>query len=165
MATDNAARAGVAVTFTRAAASDLTPPSDTAPGLVIVNPPYCARIGERKLLFSLYGALGKTLLERFSGWRVGIITSDGGLAKATGLPLLPTEGPIAHGGLKVQLYRTDPLPLRFRRRQRALANCWFCSYLRREEHLCPALSHFQLPACIARLALAAPRLRCRQFRA
>ena len=110
MATDNAARAGVAVTFTRAAASDLTPPSDTAPGLVIVNPPYGARIGERKLLFSLYGALGKTLLERFSGWRVGIITSDGWLAKATGLPLLPTEVPIAHGGLNVQLYRTDPLP-------------------------------------------------------
>ena len=109
MATDNAARAGVGVTFTRAAVSDLTPP-DTPPGLVIVNPPYGARIGERKLLFSLYGALGKTLLERFSGWRVGIITSDGGLAKATGLPLLPTEGPIAHGGLKVQLYRTDPLP-------------------------------------------------------
>ena len=109
MATDNAARAGVEVTFNRAAVSDLTPP-DTVPGLVIVNPPYGARIGERKLLFSLYGALGKTLLERFSGWRVGIITSDGGLAKATGLPLLPTEGPIAHGGLKVQLYRTDPLP-------------------------------------------------------
>ena len=109
MATDNAARAGVGVTFTRAAVSDLTPP-DTPPGLVIVNPPYGARIGERKLLLSLYGALGKTLLERFSGWRVGIITSDGGLAKATGLPLLPNEGPIAHGGLKVQLYRTDPLP-------------------------------------------------------
>lgn len=109
MATDNAARANVGVTFNRAAVSDLTPP-DTAPGLVIVNPPYGARIGERKLLFSLYGALGKTLLERFSGWRVGIITSDGGLAKATGLPLLPTEGPIAHGGLKVQLYRTNPLP-------------------------------------------------------
>lgn len=109
MATQNAARAGITATFTRAAVSDLTPP-DTAPGLVIVNPPYGARIGDRKLLFSLYGALGKTLLERFSGWRVGLVTADGGLAKATGLPFLPTDGPVAFGGLKVQLYRTDTLP-------------------------------------------------------
>jgi putative N6-adenine-specific DNA methylase len=110
MATENAARAGIIATFSQGAVSDFAPPPDTAPGLVMVNPPYGARIGERKLLFSVYGALGKTLAAQFSGWRVGLVTSDGGLAKATGLPFLTTDGPIAHGGLKVQLYRTDPLP-------------------------------------------------------
>lgn len=111
MATDNAARAGVGdwVTFTEKAVSDITRP-DGPPGLVIVNPPYGARIGNRKLLFGLYGSLGKTLMERFSGWRVGVVTSDGGLAKATGLPFLPSTPPVAHGGLKITLHRTDPLP-------------------------------------------------------
>ncbi|MEC8666402.1 MAG: class I SAM-dependent RNA methyltransferase, partial [Pseudomonadota bacterium] len=60
--------------------------------------------------FSLYGTVGEVLTERFRGWRVGIITDDGGLAKATGLPFLPMERAIDHGGLKVKLYRTDPLP-------------------------------------------------------
>ena len=86
-ATENADRAGVGALcqFARQAVSDLEPPVGP-PDLVIVNPPYGERIGNRKLLFSVYGALGKTLLERFGGWRVGLVTSDGGLAKATGLP-------------------------------------------------------------------------------
>lgn len=106
----NAERAGVgaACVFARQAVSDLDPP-EGPPGLIIVNPPYGARIGNRKLLFSLYGALGKTLSERFTGWRVGLVTSDGGLAKATGLPWLPTDPPVAHGGLKVTLWRTGVL--------------------------------------------------------
>jgi len=110
MSIANAERAGVGAftTFTRAAISDLAPP-DTSPGLVIVNPPYGARIGERKLLFSLYGALGKVLAERFRGWRVGIITGDGGLAKATALPFLPALHPVQHGGLRISLHRTGPL--------------------------------------------------------
>ncbi|MSU89495.1 class I SAM-dependent RNA methyltransferase [Rhodobacteraceae bacterium 2CG4] len=110
-ATQNAARAGVAdvTDFQRRALGDLVRP-EGPPGLVIVNPPYGARIGNRKQLFGLYGALGQVLMARFSGWRVGIVTSDGGLAKATGLPLLPPGAPVAHGGLTVSLHRTGPLP-------------------------------------------------------
>lgn len=111
MAAANATRAGVdaVTTFAQAAVSDLQPPAG-APGLVIVNPPYGARIGNKKLLFALYGALGQTLKDRFSGWRVGIVTSDAALAKSTQLPFLPNGAPVAHGGLKIRLYRTDPLP-------------------------------------------------------
>jgi putative N6-adenine-specific DNA methylase len=75
----------------------------------MVNPPYGARIGERKLLFGLYGSLGEMLRREMRGWRVGLVTSDGGLARATGLPFLPPGPPVAHGGLKVTLWRTDPL--------------------------------------------------------
>ena len=53
--------------------------------------------------------LGKTLLARFSGWRVGLITSEPALAKATGLPFAPPSAPIAHGGLSVQLFQTGKL--------------------------------------------------------
>lgn len=110
MATKNAQKAGVDehCQFLRHAVSDLHPP-DAPPGLVMVNPPYGARIGNRKLLFSLYGSLGKVLQDRFQGWRVGLVTSDGGLAKATGLPFSPPKPPVAHGGLKVTLWRTGAL--------------------------------------------------------
>ncbi|MBV2358694.1 class I SAM-dependent RNA methyltransferase [Thalassococcus sp. CAU 1522] len=111
MARANADRAGVAdiTDFACHPVSEMQRP-DSAPGLVMVNPPYGARIGNRKLLFALYGALGETLKSGFSGWRVGLVTSDAGLAKATGLPWRPSGPPIPHGPLKVTLYRTDPLP-------------------------------------------------------
>ncbi|MGI1663440.1 THUMP domain-containing class I SAM-dependent RNA methyltransferase [Palleronia sp. KMU-117] len=110
-AAENAERAGVAglCTFERRAIGDLVRP-EGPPGLMMVNPPYGARIGERKLLFALYGALGAVTKERLSGWRVGLVTSDDGLAKATGLPFLPPGPPVAHGGLTVKLWQTGPLP-------------------------------------------------------
>ncbi|MBE3636960.1 THUMP domain-containing class I SAM-dependent RNA methyltransferase [Mangrovicoccus algicola] len=110
MATQNARRAGVEgwTAFSRQPISDLAPPPGP-PGLVMVNPPYGARIGERKLLFALYGTLGRVLSERFAGWRLGMVTSDPGLAKATGLSFLPADPPVSLGGLKVALYRTAPL--------------------------------------------------------
>ncbi|MEL6211093.1 MAG: class I SAM-dependent RNA methyltransferase, partial [Pseudomonadota bacterium] len=110
MATDNAARAGVSdlVAFHSANAGDAQPP-EGPPGLVIVNPPYGTRIGDKKALYPVYGRLGQVLKERFAGWRVGVVTSEASLAKTMGLPFLP-EGPsIAHGGLRVKLWRTDPL--------------------------------------------------------
>ena len=108
--TANAERAGVAArcTFTHAPISDLTRP-DSPPGLVIANPPYGGRIGNKKLLYALYGSFGTVMKERFTGWRVGIITNEGGLAHATGLPL-KSGPPVDHGGLKVKLYQTAPLP-------------------------------------------------------
>lgn len=111
MAAANADRAGVAAvaTFGRQAISELTAP-EGPPGLVIVNPPYGGRIGERDLLRGLYGTLGKVLRSGFSGWRVGIITSEPALARTTGLPFLPPLPPVPHGGLRVGLHRTPPLP-------------------------------------------------------
>ncbi|MEM8823293.1 MAG: class I SAM-dependent RNA methyltransferase [Pseudomonadota bacterium] len=110
-ARDNAARAGVApiTSFEKATISEIAPP-DGPPGLVIANPPYGTRIGDKKALFPLYGALGTSLRARFSGWRVGIVTSDAGLAKATGLPFDPPGPVVPHGGLKVRLWQTAPLP-------------------------------------------------------
>ena len=82
---------------------------DGPPGLVMVNPPYGARVGKKKDLFSLYSAFGNIMRERFTGWRVGMITSDTKLAEATKLPWLNTGPPISHGGLKVKLFRTKTL--------------------------------------------------------
>ena len=108
-ATANAGRAGVAdlTRFACQPVSALEPP-EGPPGLVIANPPYGARIGNKKPLFALYGSLGEVLRSRFAGWRAAIVTSDPQLARATGLPF--REGPpIDHGGIKVRLYQTGPL--------------------------------------------------------
>lgn len=110
MASANAERAGVSEVsqFTCQPVNALSPP-DGPLGLVIVNPPYGARIGNKKLLYGLYGALGGVLRDRFKGWRVGIVTSDTALARATGLPFAEEGSPIPHGGLKIRLFRTDEL--------------------------------------------------------
>lgn len=110
MSRANAARAGVAAmtAFEQRAVSALAPP-EGPPGLVIVNPPYGARIGDRKTLQPLYRALGEVMRQRFAGWRVGLVTSEAALAKATGLPFAPPAAPVPHGGLRVTLYRTGPL--------------------------------------------------------
>jgi putative N6-adenine-specific DNA methylase len=111
MSRANAERAGIAslTEFKQQAISDLTPP-EGKPGLVMVNPPYGGRIGDRKQLTALYRALGQTLLARFSGWRVGIVTNEAPLAEATGLPFKPAGDPVSHGGIRVRLYQTPPLP-------------------------------------------------------
>ncbi len=110
MATANATRAGVSdfTAFHNISVSSLEPPQGP-PGLVIVNPPYGTRIGDKKPLHDLYRAFGQVMLKRFSGWRVGVVTSDTGLAKSTGLPFLPSGRSVLHGGLRIQLFQTKPL--------------------------------------------------------
>jgi hypothetical protein len=110
MSSENAARAGVSelTEFKQRTISDITPPI-SAPGLVIVNPPYGTRIGDKRKLIPLYQTLGNVLRARFSNWRIGIITTDAALAKASSLPFLPTTAPVQHGGLRVTLFRTEPL--------------------------------------------------------
>ena len=113
MSRANAGRSGVTglTEFSQHAISELTAP-DGPPGLVIVNPPYGTRLGESAHLKPLYRALGQTLLARFAGWRVGLITTEPALATSTGLPFKPPGAPVSHGGLRVRLYQTAPLSLR-----------------------------------------------------
>jgi len=110
MSRANAERAGVAgfTAFHQAPISALSPP-EGPPGLVIVNPPYGTRLGDRQALVPLYAALGQTLRSRFAGWRVGLVTSEPKLAHATRLPFLPPGPPVPHGGLRVQLFQTGRL--------------------------------------------------------
>lgn len=108
-AAENAARAGVGQwsAFACQPVSALEPP-EGPPGLVIANPPYGGRIGNRKLLFALYGSFGQVLKARFAGWRVAVVTADAGLAKAMNLPF-EAGPPVLHGGTRVHLYQTRVL--------------------------------------------------------
>ena len=110
MAGENAERAGVgALTrFEQRAVEELERP-EGPPGLVIVNPPYGARIGHKGPLLALHRRLGDALKAKFSGWRVGIVTADAELAKATGLSFERPGAPVLHGGIRVTLWQTGPL--------------------------------------------------------
>lgn len=110
MSLANAERAGVTgcTDFRVASISEIVPP-DGQPGLVVANPPYGTRVGDKAKLEPLYRAFGQVLRSRFGGWRVGLVAADPKLAYATGLPFLPTEAPVPHGGLRVTLFRTEPL--------------------------------------------------------
>ncbi len=54
-------------------------------GLVICNPPYGERLGEKESLRYLYRELGEIMLREFPDWKAAIFTSDVDLGKATGL--------------------------------------------------------------------------------
>ncbi len=110
MSAANAARADLSdvTTFAQAPLSALQPP-DGPPGLVMTNPPYGARIGDRGGLVALYAAFGRVLQERFSGWRAAMITSEPSLAKATGLPFRNPGPATPHGSIRIRLYQTGPL--------------------------------------------------------
>lgn len=107
MSLSNAERAGVAqiCDFSYCAVADAHPPGG-GPGLVIINPPYGTRIGNKGPLYGLHAAMGEVFRTRFRGWRVGLITSEPSLARATGLKFRDPGPYIAHGGLKVRLYQT-----------------------------------------------------------
>ena len=106
----NAARAGVgeACQFAVQPLSKLRAPEGPT-GLVIVNPPYGERIGNKKALLGLYREFGDVMQSRFKGWRVGLVTSDDALAQATKLDWTNISAPIPHGGLKIKLYQTGLL--------------------------------------------------------
>lgn len=110
MSGDNAKRASVAgiTNFTAQAISELTPP-DGPVGLVMINPPYGARIGDQKKLAPLYQTLGAIMKTNFTGWRVGLVTNSDMLAQAAGLPYRKKKHRFSHGGIPVKLYVSNPL--------------------------------------------------------
>ena len=113
MSRANAERAGVGgvTRFEAMSVSEITPPPGPA-GLVIVNPPYGGRVGRKAPLQPLHAALGQALGARFAGWRVGLVTSEPALARATGLPFGDPGPVVDHGGVKIRLWQTGPLTVR-----------------------------------------------------
>ena len=105
MASRNAERAGLAahVSFAVASVEEVAPPPGCGPGLVLCNPPYGRRLGERRGLAPLYAALGRTLRQRFRGWRAGILHQR---ARADARDRLRPgqEHRLTNGGVRVVLY-------------------------------------------------------------
>ena len=88
-AQDNIARIGLqnVVRVSCRPVAQLEKPSHTPLpfGLLVCNPPYGERIGDRERLALLYRELGEVMLAQFPDWQAALLTSDLSLGKATGL--------------------------------------------------------------------------------
>lgn len=78
IATRNAQSAGVAgfVQLQKRDLAHLERPSGFERGLLITNPPYGERMGERNALPALYRTLGERLRGHFAGWRAAILVAQ-----------------------------------------------------------------------------------------
>ncbi|NLV23676.1 MAG: bifunctional 23S rRNA (guanine(2069)-N(7))-methyltransferase RlmK/23S rRNA (guanine(2445)-N(2))-methyltransferase RlmL [Deltaproteobacteria bacterium] len=102
----NAAVAGVEgiIRFGQSDIAVLPPPPaiGEGQGLVVVNPPYGERLAHGDLK-SLYRLLGQRLRDLFPGWRIGLLTGSGALARELSLPLESTL-PLYNGPIECALY-------------------------------------------------------------
>jgi putative N6-adenine-specific DNA methylase len=71
-------------------------------GLVVLNPPYGVRIGERDETVRLFSAICRKLKQSYSGWKLALLVPD-----ASYVDRIPFHGlsmhQLFHGGLKVLL--------------------------------------------------------------
>ena len=88
-AEENIARIGLekVVRVSTRPLAELTRPSHVPLplGLLVCNPPYGERLGEKASLRVLYHQLGAVMAQEFSGWSAAIFTSDLELGRAIGL--------------------------------------------------------------------------------
>jgi putative N6-adenine-specific DNA methylase len=109
IAARNAARAGVGELVTLRQAELRGPVAldvGAGPGLVIVNPPYGRRLGQRGEAARLVRVLGHELRRRFAGWTAGILLADPAWARALGMPVRETFA-LSNGGLRVSYVLLD----------------------------------------------------------
>lgn len=99
---DNAKRAGVEgdIEFTQHTVSECRPTADH--GLLLTNPPYGVRVGERDGLRDLYARFGAVMREHFHGWHLGLLSADRRLEGQLQLHLKERLA-ISNGGIRVRM--------------------------------------------------------------
>jgi putative N6-adenine-specific DNA methylase len=100
----NAEAAGVArwIRFELGDAERFTPPP--GPGVVVTNPPYGERLGERQELEGLYAALGQRLRHQAPGWTLWLLSGHPSLTASLRLKAAQRI-PVSHGGLDCRWLR------------------------------------------------------------
>lgn len=101
----NATRAGVVADLVvgKIALSGIE--SAGAHGILVANPPYGARVGERDPLRNLYAQLGNVARGNLPGWRVALVSAERALEAQTKLPFEELVR-FSNGGIKVRLIAT-----------------------------------------------------------
>ena len=80
---------------------ELSAPAPT--GMLVTNPPYGVRLGEKEDLAQFYPQLGDTLKKRFAGWTAYILSGDPDLAKLIRLSA-SKRTVLFNGALECRLY-------------------------------------------------------------
>jgi 23S rRNA (guanine2445-N2)-methyltransferase / 23S rRNA (guanine2069-N7)-methyltransferase len=83
-------------------------------GLIMVNPPYGERLGEKEDLRALYSSMGESLREKFRGWRAAVFTGNPELGKEMGLRAVKTNN-LYNGNIKCRLLHFEIREERFTR--------------------------------------------------
>jgi putative N6-adenine-specific DNA methylase len=98
----NAERAGVAadLTIVKQSLSALRPPEGR--GLLVVNPPYGVRVGDKKPLRDLFAQLGNIARAHAPGWRLAMLSADRDLERQVRLPFTE-QWKSTNGGIPVRL--------------------------------------------------------------
>jgi putative N6-adenine-specific DNA methylase len=102
----NAERAGVAsdIAISRRPVSALA--VGPAPGLLVVNPPYGIRVGEKRPLRDLFAQLGNVARTRAPGWRFAMLSADRDLERQVRLPFTE-QWTSTNGGIPVRLVTAE----------------------------------------------------------
>jgi len=96
--------AGLSEAVTLAQSDVLHVQAPAASGILVTNPPYGERIGDREALAELYPQLGTVLKQRFAGWTAYILTADPRMQKL--MRLKPSrKTPLFNGPLECRLYQ------------------------------------------------------------
>ncbi|MGB5325792.1 MAG: bifunctional 23S rRNA (guanine(2069)-N(7))-methyltransferase RlmK/23S rRNA (guanine(2445)-N(2))-methyltransferase RlmL, partial [Pseudomonadales bacterium] len=81
-------------------------------GLLLTNPPYGQRLGERGELSQLYAALGNLLKQHCTGWQAAILTDNAELGWSTGLRSF-RQHKVNNGNIACQLLRYRVAPANY----------------------------------------------------
>ncbi len=81
----------------------------SCPGMVIVNPPYGERLGERQELAHLYSEMGDCWREYFPNWKICLFTANDDLIKHIGLRAHRTNS-FFNGAIKCKLLQYQIRP-------------------------------------------------------
>ncbi len=100
----NAARAGVERFVSFECRPLSATPAMTGPGLLVCNPPWGERVGDRRHLRDLYAALGNVIRSRLPEFRVALLTPHEFLARAAGLFDTAPAVTFPSGGVRVRVY-------------------------------------------------------------
>jgi putative N6-adenine-specific DNA methylase len=90
-----------AVALKQADVLDVKPPAGQ--GILVTNPPYGVRLGDKAQLAAFYPRLGDNLKRNFAGWRVYLFTADLRLPKLIGLAA-SRRTPLFNGHLECRLF-------------------------------------------------------------
>jgi putative N6-adenine-specific DNA methylase len=105
---ENARRAGLSYTvaFDRKPFEEIEPSGHQ--GILVMNPPYGLRMGDKTELEHLYKKIGEVFKKRFSGWTAYLLAGDLELARLVGLKpsrrFVLFNGPLECRLLKYELY-------------------------------------------------------------
>lgn len=137
------------------------------PGLVVCNPPYGERLGDKAQARTAFFELGQAVRAHRLGWSLAVIAPDDGLIHALGAPL-PRSLAVNNGpkdallvGGRVEAQAPDhPLTNRLRKNQRRLRK-----WLQRESIACYRLYDADLPEYNAAVDLYAGQAHIQEYEA